>query len=467
VPDACRRRAAALLIPALLAGCNLAPDYAVPTTAPAPVAYQETGPWTPAAPADAAPRGPWWQIFDDPLLTTLEARIEHDSPRLSAAVARYDQARANARIAAADLYPSIGVQAGGERARSIVYGEEHDYTVAANLSYELDLWGRVRNSVAAGRTDAEASAADVASLRLSLQAELAEDYMQLRGLDAQIEVLRQTVDAYGRALDLTQRRFAGGASSEIDVGRAQTQLADAQSQLEQTGADRAQYQHAIADLVGEPASTFAITSAAPQIDPPRVPTSAPSVLLQRRPDVAAAERRVASANARIGVARAALYPSVTLGTSGGYEAIEGTLLTASGLIWAVGPAMAALSVFDAGRRQGEIARTRGVFNEAAADYRQTVLDAFRDVEDQLALANRLAAAETREQQAVTAAAETDALASVQYREGAVDFLQVVVAQTAELDARRSAIELRTRRLLASVDLIRALGGGWTAPVPSS
>jgi NodT family efflux transporter outer membrane factor (OMF) lipoprotein len=455
-----RRTLAAVLTPILLQGCNLAPHYQVPATAPPAAAYQETGPWTPAAPADAAPRGPWWTVFGDPTLNGLEERIEQASPRLAAAVARHDQALAEARIARADLFPTVQANADGERARSLQYGEEHDYAGGGSLSYEVDLWGRVRNNVAAGRADAQASAEDLASVRLSLQAELAEDYLQLRGLDAQLAVLRQTTDAYAQALDLTERRFAGGASSELDVGRARTQFADAQSQLDQAGADRAQYEHAVADLVGEQVSGFSIPPADTQTDPPRIPIAAPSLLLQRRPDIAAAERRVAAANARIGVARAAQYPSLQLGGSGGYEAIAGTLLSVAGPVWALGPAMSALTLFDAGRHRAEIARTRAVFDEAAANYRQTVLDAFRDVEDQLALANRLARAEDREREAVAAAARTDQLAAVQYKDGAVDYLQVVVAQTAELTARRDAIELRTRRLLAGVDLIRALGGGW-------
>ncbi len=446
------------LLPAL-AGCDLAPPYVTPPSVTPTAAYRETGPWTPAEPADAASRGRWWTVVADADLDRLEDRIEQASPRLVAALARYEQASALANRARANLYPSLGV--GGDVEHSN-YPQipNHDLSLGGVAGYELDLWGRVRNQVGAARLEAEASAADTASIRLSLQAELAEDYLSLRGYDARIDVLRQTDAAYTAALKLTQRRFDGGASSEIDVGRAKTQLADVQAQYEQAGASRALLEHAIGILVGESPSTFTLPAESALVDPPHVPLDAPSVLLERRPDIAAAERRVAEANARIGVARAAYYPSISLNAAAGLETL-GAVSAESAGYWALGPLAVSLPVFDGGRRKANLALSRAAFDEAAADYRQTVLDAFRQVEDELALANRLARAEAKQQDAVSAAVETDRLANRRYMEGAADYLEVVTAQTAELQARQTDIQIRTQRLIASIDLVRALGGAWS------
>jgi len=449
----------ALAVLPTLAGCDLAPPYAVPASVTPTAAYREVGPWTPAAPADASARGRWWTVVEDADLDHLEDRVEQSSPRLAAALARYEQASALAGRARADLYPTLS--AGLDVGRSFYPGiTNHDLILGAAAGYEVDLWGRVRNQVGAARLEAEASAADTASIRLSLQAELADDYLSLRGLDAQIDVLRQTDEAYTEALKLTQRRFDGGASSEIDVGRAKTQLADVEAQYEQAGASRALLEHAIGILVGESPSTFTLPAQSALIDPPHVPIAAPSALLERRPDVAAAERRVAEANARIGVARAAYYPSITLNAAGGLESL-GSVGAASAGYWALGPLAISLPVFDGGRRKANLALSRAAFDEVAADYRQTVLDAFRQVEDELALANRLARAEAKQQDAVSAAVETDRLANRRYMEGAADYLEVVTAQTAELQARQTDIQIRTQRLMAGIDLVRALGGGWT------
>lgn len=445
-----------------LAGCSMAPAYAPPTPA-APAAFRDTGPWTPAAPAQAVRDETWWAVFQDPVLDGLERRLEAGSADLAAAVARYDQARALSRQASSALWPSVGVEAGVERQRTPANGRFDTNTLTASAAYEVDLWGRVRNLVAAGRADAQASAADLAGVRLSLQAQLADTYFSLRGADAQIAVLASTVEAYRQALDLTNRRQAGGAASGLDTGRAQTQLAATQAQYEQAVADRALLEHAIAVLVGEPASGFALPATPELTDAPVTPVGAPSTLLQRRPDIAAAERRMAAANARVGVARSAWFPSVTLAATGGYQSAGGELLTAASHVWALGPLSAALPLIDGGARKAEVARSRAAFDETAAGYRQAVLDAFREVEDQMVLANRLAAAQGRQDEAVDAAARTSALATTRYREGAASYLDVVTAQTAELDARRGALDLRTRRLAASVDLIRALGGGWSAP----
>jgi outer membrane protein, multidrug efflux system len=440
----------------LLSACSLAPAYKVPVTVAPPADYAAIGPWTPAAPADAATRGPWWQVFEDAPLTDLEDRIEAGNMQLATAVARFDQATAMARQARAGLLPTLGLTVSQSRTLDPRNGELNNYQVGAVIGYEPDLWGRVRNTVAANRATAEASAADLANIRLSLQARLAETYFSLRGADAQIALLTQSVEAYQKAVDLTTNRYRGGASSEIDVGRARTQLGTAQAQLEQARASRALLEHAIAVLIGEQPSSFRLAATMDENAVPHIPTGAPSHLVQRRPDIAAAERRVYAANADIGVARAAFFPNVTLAAGGGNEEISGQ----KGRYWALGPVAATLPLFDAGARSNRTKAARAEFDQASASYRQTVLTAFQDVEDQLVLSNRLALAADREDEAVQAATRTNQLALIQYREGAASYLDVVTAQTAELDARRAALNLQTARLLTAVDLIRALGGGW-------
>lgn len=461
------RPAFAAVLALALGGCSLAPAYAPPAVA-VPAAYKEAGPWTQATPMDTAPRGAWWQAFGDPVLDDLESRIERANPTLAAALARYDHARAAASQARAGLFPEIDASADVVRERVSAgrplsaSGQAARYTdrdVGASLSYELDLWGRVRNAVRAGAAEAKASEADVAAARLSLQAQLADTYFALRGADAEARLLADTVAAYERAAELTRTRHDGGIASGLDVSRAQTILSTARASLSEVAADRAIAEHRIAALVGEPAGSFAIAPATPALTPLVFPASTPSTLLQRRPDIAAAERRVAAANARIGVARAALFPSITLGGSGGFETTSGNLLSAPFGFWALGPASAVLALFDGGKRRAGVRISRADYEEAAANYRETVLGAFREVEDNLALAHHLAA-ETKDQRAAAAAAEhTRDLALVRYRDGASDYLDVVTAQTAALESERAVLNLETRRLTVSVDGIRALGGG--------
>ena len=457
-----------------LTGCSLAPAYAPPTTA-IPTAFKETGPWTPSEPADHAPRGTWWQVYGDTDLDRLEGQVEGANQTLAAAVASYDQARGYARQARSDLFPTLGSGAMVERQRRSENqplrspGGVNQYdtkTLSASIDYEVDLWGRVRNQAAAGRANAEAAAADLQSVRLSLQAELADDYVNLRALDRQTALYNDTIAAYTRALELTEARHDGGAASLIDVERARTQLQSAKADMADQLASRALYEHAIASLVGKPASDFSIPVAPVAIAVPKTPVSAPSTLLQRRPDIAAAERRAAAANAGIGVARAAFFPTLSLDATGGFQNDGGfNLLTAPNNIWAIGPALA-FTVFDGGRRKAGVDIARAKFDEAAANYRDTVLRAFQQVEDQLALSNQLAVAASEQAVAVEAAKRTENLALVRYRQGAVAYLEVVTAQAAALDAERSAISLDNRRLQASINLIRAVGGGWTAGPPS-
>ena len=463
--DRSLRRIAVLASLAALAACSMAPDYQRPATPDAP-AFREAAGWTQATPLDEAPRGPWWERFGDPLLNDLQARSESGSPTLAAAVARYDQALAIARRAGAERLPVIGAnaQAGRQRfsrGRPLANGNGgtfNDVILGGTLDWEIDLWGRLRDAARAGRSEAQASGADLASARLSLHASIADAYFRLRGLDAEAALLRQTSDAFARAADLTNTRHEGGIASGIDTSRAQAQLSDARAQLSTIALDRATVEHQLAVLVGDTPSAFTIPAAVPRIDPLPVAATTPAQLLQRRPDIAAAERRVAAANLRIGVARTAWFPSVTLGLTGGFEATGGNILSAANSFWALGPLAAVATIFDGGRRAADIARARAEFDEAAADYRGTVLASFRDVEDNLAATGHLATAEREQAAAATAAARTRELALTRYRDGASDYLEVVIAQTAALDAERLVLILHTRRLQANVALVRAVGG---------
>jgi multidrug efflux system outer membrane protein len=454
-----------------LAGCSLAPPYAPPKLT-LPTAYKEVGPWTPASPADTAPRGDWWTVYDDKTLDGLEKRIDTSNPDLGLALARYDEAQAYAAEARAGLFPEVDVAGTSTANRQSAHrplrlpGPENYYAnnlLTGNASYEIDLWGRVRNMVAAGRDQAQASEADAASIRLSLEAQLADAYLSLRGLDATSKLLADTTKAYTIALRLTQTLHSGGAVAGLDVGRAQTQLQTARAQQVDVAAQRAVYEHEIAALVGEPASSFSIPPVAQLPEPPKVPVAAPSLILQRRPDIAAAERRVAAANATIGVARAAFYPSISLDATGGFENAGGNnLLSAANGWWSVGPALA-MTLFDGGLRRAQVRAARAQFDEAGASYRATVLAAFQQVEDNLALCNKLAVELVEQSAGVAAAEHTEVLAMTQYKQGEVAYLDVVIAQTTELQAQVTELAIATRRLQASVNLVLSLGGGWSEP----
>lgn len=451
-----------------LGACSVAPPYHVPTT-PAPAAFKEATGWQAAGSAPLLP-GAWWTAFGDPVLTDLEGRIEAGNLTLAAAAARYEQARGLLRQTRGSLFPEIdlGAAAGRDRVsaeRPLTSGSPATYNlgqVGASVAYEVDLFGRVRNSVAAAGDAAQASAADVAAVRLGLQAQLATAYFDMRGLDARIVLLRQTVDAYARANDLTNTRHGGGIASGIDVSRSQAQLSSARAELSAVATARQNDEHAIAVLTGQAPAGFTIAVVDRQTPPPAIPAGVPSTLLERRPDIAAAERRVAAANARIGVARAALFPSITLGVSGGFQAASGSLLSAAASYWALGPLSVAQTIFDGGRRRGGVQIARGQFDEAAATYRQTVLTAFREVEDDLNATRNLAQQERDQRDAAAAAERTRDLALIRYRDGAADYLEVVTAQTAALDAERALLQVRSSQLEVATDLFRALGGGFVA-----
>jgi multidrug efflux system outer membrane protein len=458
-----------------MAGCNFAPAY-LPPPMTVPTAFKEGGPWAQALPADAAPRGDWWTAFRDPLLDSLEDQVEIANPTLAAALAAYDQARDLAAQASAAFLPTVTtVDTNTYNRQSDMRplrgaNQPDDYaanTLGAQVNYEFDFWGRVRNLVAAGEAQAQATAADLATARLSLQATLADDYLGLRGLDAQAQLLANTVTAYQRALNLTVARHNGGVVSGLDVYRAQNQLAAAKAQVSDIAARRALFEHAIAALVGQPASSFAIAPNAGLRLIPLTPAGLPSTLLERRPDVASAERRAFAANRVIGVARAAYFPTITLDAQGGFQNTGGdNLLITPNTFWTIGPQLA-LTLFDGGRRRAEVAAAKAAFLLASANYRATVLTGFQQVEDQLALANRYGVEAGDEADAVRAAQATTRLSLIRYREGADNYLNVVTAQTAELQAEQTQLALDTRRQQASVDLVRALGGGWsTAELPN-
>jgi NodT family efflux transporter outer membrane factor (OMF) lipoprotein len=454
----------------LLGACSLAPPLKTPDI-PTADAYKEMGQWTQAQPADRLPRDSWWALYGNTELDEFEKRLIAGNPTLAAALANYAQARALADQARAGLFPTLGLNASTTRNRISnneplrLPNAAPNFTYTSNslggsVSYELDLWGQIRNEVAAGEANAAASAADLENARLSLIAQLVGDYIQLRSLDRNSEILDETVKAYARALTLTAQRHDAGIAPGLDVSQAQTQLDAARSQVEQTLAQRALMEHAIAALLGVSASTFSIKPQIVDIPLPQIPAGVPTTLLQRRPDIAAAQRRMIASNANIGVARAAYFPTLTLGAQGGFDSKSfSNWLSAPSAFWAVGP-NALLSVFDGGLRRAQVAQARAEFDASAANYRGIVVSAFQQVEDSLATLNHYRDAVLEEKAAVDAAQRTLDFAMALYKQGATDYLTVVTSQTALLQNQLEALALDTLQLRASVDLILALGGGW-------
>ncbi len=454
-----------------LGGCSFAPAYKTPDSAPPAAVYKESD-WKSAEPADSQARGAWWVIFQDPALDGLEAQVADANQDLKAAYARLQQARAATRIARADLFPTLTIGASATRSRSSVNsptfpkGAEpvgNNFDLEADLSYEIDVWGRVRNAVAAARANQQASAADLATLNLSIHAELASDYFSLRSQDTQRQLLDQTVVDYTRALELTQNLYNGGAAALTDVAQAQAQLETARTQAADIRLQRAQSEHAIAVLLGQNPSSFhmdasplAISAAPPPIDP-----GLPSSLLERRPDVAAAERRTAAANAQIGVARAAYFPVFSLAAAAGFDSTKtSNWLTAPSQLWSAGPAAGLLTVFDAGRHRAQSAQAKAAYEEQVADYRHTVLTAYQEVEDNLAALRELQQESVSEAAAVTATATALEQAQYRYKAGLVTYLEVATAENTALQAQLANVSIQLRRMSASVLLVKALGGGW-------
>jgi NodT family efflux transporter outer membrane factor (OMF) lipoprotein len=457
---------AALIL--LLSACSLAPPLKIPVV-PAGDAYKEIGPWTQAQPADRLPRDSWWALYGNAELDGLEKRLIDGNPTLAAALANYAQARALADQARAGLFPTLGLNGSAARNRESINAPLrgpttptyfNTNTLGGSVSYELDLWGQIRNEVAAGEANAAASAADLENARLSLIAQLVDDYIQLRSLDRDSAIFDDTVQNFTRALDLTVQRHDAGIAPGLDVAQAQTQLNAARSQAAQTLAQRALMEHAIAALLGVSASTFSLKPEIVAIELPQTPSGVPSTLLERRPDIAGAQRRMIAANANIGVARAAYFPTLTLGAQGGFQSTAvSNWLSAPSSFWAIGP-NALLSLFDGGLRRAQVAQARAEFDASAANYRGIVVSAFQQVEDSLATLNHYRDASIDEKAAVDAAQRTLDFSMALYKQGATDYLTVVTAQTALLQTQLEALNLDTIQLTASVDLIRALGGGW-------
>jgi NodT family efflux transporter outer membrane factor (OMF) lipoprotein len=454
---------------ALLSACTVGPNYVRPTIG-VPIAYKEVDGWKMAQPKDDLVRGAWWELFGDPELSALEAQVDISNQNVVAAEAQFRQARALVQEARASYFPTVSIGVGVTRSRAAAStagpaasrGPVTDYSLPIDVSWELDVWGRIRRTVEASQAGAQASAADLEIARLSVQAELAQDYFQLRALDAQKELLDRTTAAYQRSLELTQNRYASGVASRADVLQAQTQLRTTQAQAIDVGVQRARFEHAIALLTGKPSSIFSLPASPPAIAPPGIPVGVPSELLERRPDIAAAERRAAAANAQIGVARAAFFPTVTLSASGGFEGSNlAKWLTWPSRFWSVRPTISQ-TLFDGGRRRAQSVEAAAAYDASVAAYRQAVLAAFQAVEDNLAALRILEQEAQVQEEAVQAAQQSVALTTNQYQAGIVSYLDVVTAQTIALTNARTAADLLGRRLTASVLLIKALGGGWHA-----
>jgi NodT family efflux transporter outer membrane factor (OMF) lipoprotein len=471
------RLAALVVLGGTVGACSLAPRYQRPSMPAPPAEYKEAaGEWKVATPADTARRGPWWTMFHDAELDALEAQVSEANQSLKAALARLEAARAQTRLARASWFPWLTAQGSATRAEASAYTPGYAsgrprtgtmYVVGGELSYEVDLFGRIRNTVTGARATEQATAGDVAALDLAQHAELAGDYFTLRGLDIEQRLLDRTVADYARALQLTENLYHGGAAPLSDVQQARAQLELARTQAEDTRLRRAQTEHAIAVLVGREASGFTLPARPDEAfgTLPGVAVGVPSQLLERRPDVAAAERRVAAANAAIGVARAAYFPVLSiLGTAGSQSTSTAKLLTAPAQYWSVGP-QALLTVFDAGAHAAQSAAARAAYDEQVANYRGTVLTAFRDVEDNLAALRQLERESVSQAAAVTATQGALEQANLRYKGGIVTYLEVVSTENAALAARLAAADIEIRRADASVLLVRALGGDWNPPPP--
>ena len=473
----CWRLCGTLLLAALvLSGCDLAPLYRPPQMV-LPASYQGSGPFVVASPQDELPRGPWWQMFGDPILDRLESALNSENPTLQAAEEAYTQSRDLAGEARSGLFPQLSAngllsenrQSAHRlfRSRNNNINEEASNEIEATASWEPDFWDRIRNQTRFAKNQAQATAAEVASVKLALEGQLASDYLSMRGLDSQHAVYTQTISFYRKAVSITQTRLAGKIASALDVARSENQLAVAEALDTATQASRVLLQHAIAVLAGYDPSSFALpVQRHPHIRQPVIPTGVPSELLQRRPDIAAAERRMAAQNAAIGVSRAAFYPDVRLSFLSGFQDNGFDLASLPNSLWEVG-AGAVLPLFEGGLRRAELQRSWSAFAQARDDYRATVLSAFQQVEDGLAL-TRLLATEGRQQHAaLQSALQAQGMTLNLYTGGLDNYLDVAVSQIAALSAQIAEVQVTTVRQQATVGLIEALGGGWsTAELPT-
>jgi NodT family efflux transporter outer membrane factor (OMF) lipoprotein len=464
----------------LFASCTVGPKYSKPTVpaAPAyseqpPATFKEANGWTPANPSDSEIRGKWWELFRDPQLDVLEEQVEPANQTLKAAEASFRQARALIAINRSALYPtvSIGPSITTNRAYSPVNNQNYQYGLfdfPINVSWDADFWGRIRRTVATAREQYQASAADLENVKLQLQTEVAVDYFEAHSLDAQQKLLDDTVVAYAKALQLTQNRYNGGVASKVEVAQAQTQLDQTQAQEIDVGAARANFEHAIAVLIGRTPEGFRLPGVPLAVEPPAVPIGIPSELLQRRPDVASFERQVAAANEQIGIARAAYFPDVVISASGGLQA--GSIVnwfTWPARFWSVGPQLSE-TLYDAGRRHGQVVSALAGYDLAVANYRQSALTAFQEVEDNLATLRILEQESGKQHEASLAAENSLQLSLNRYKGGLVTYLEVITAQSIALTNERTEVDILRRRMDATVELIKALGGGWdTSKLPSA
>ncbi len=455
----------------LLAGCAVGPKYVQPAVE-TPSTYKEfESGWKAGQPRDDEIRGKWWEIFEDPQLNALEEKVDVSNQNIAAAAAAYTAARAAVKEARSQYFPTVTAGASITNLHFVqpslgapVGGTYTEYSVPVQASWEPDFWGRVRNTVRASVYAAQASAADIENVRLAAQADLAADYYELRAQDSLRQLLDSTVAAYAEALELNRDLYRSGLGSDEAVEQAESQLRTAQAQAGNIGVQRAQYEHAIALLMGKPASTFTLSSETLNAQLPTIPPGIPAQLLERRPDIAAAERAVAQANAQIGVARAAYYPNITLSASGGPESLSITSLPSR--FWSVGPALVE-TVFDGGLRKATVQQFRAAYDQTAANYRQTVLTAFQEVEDNLAALRILAQVIGQQDAAVETAAKALDEETARYRGGLDPYLNVLSAQVALLNARLTAVNYREQQMVAGVELVKALGGGWdTSKLPA-
>ena len=452
-----------------LAGCTVGPKYHPPVVQP-PSAYKEVGDWKPAQPNDQNLGGSWWTIFQDPQLDALELQVNVSNQNLKAAEAQYRQARAVLRYYRADYFPTLTAAPSATRTRnsanrppqnSIFNGITYnDFVLPLDVSYQADVWGRVRKNVESYREQAQASAADLATVNLSMHADLAVDYFQARSLDAEEQLLNSTVKQYEQALELNESRFQGGIASEVEVEQAKTQLQTTRAVAIDVGVARAQYEHAVAILIGKPPAEFSLPPLPLNAPPPHVPISVPSELLERRPDIAAAERRVAAANAQVGVAKSAYYPLINLSASGGFESSAiTTLINGPSGFWSVGLS-AVGTVFDVGRRRALNDQARAAYDYQVAAYRENVLTGFQQVEDNLAAVRILENEAQVQDEAVASAQRSLDLSVTRYKGGVTSYLEVITAQSAALADEVTAVNILGRRMANTVLLIQALGGGW-------
>jgi NodT family efflux transporter outer membrane factor (OMF) lipoprotein len=454
-----RRCTAATLTLLLFAGCTVGPNYERPP-AETPAQFKEMEGWTIAKPADAQPKGKWWEVFNDPVLNGLVEQVNVSNQTLASAEARYRQASATVAAARAGFFPTVGASGGAGRSRRGDAPSTQSYDVSLSANWEIDLWGRVRRLVEASRAGEEASAADLENARLSLQAQLATAYFQLRVADAGAALLDELVKSFEASLKIAQNRYTVGVAAKVDVVQAEGQLRSTEASVIDLRATRAQLEHAIAVLTGKPPAAFSIAPVKFNLSLPEVPPGMPSQLLERRPDVAAAERRMAQANARVGVAQAAYFPTLSLTGSGGFaSSAVSTLFDVSSRSWALGAGLG-VTLLDFGARGAQVDIARAAYDESVADYRQTVLDAFQEVEDNLAAVRWLGEEMRVQIEATRLARENVTLTSNQYKAGLVGFVNVAIAQASQLNEERQTVILAGRRLSATVALIRALGGTW-------